>query len=650
MNLIELLIVLLVGLLVLGMPLITFVLAIIAFTRSKEITKLSIRVASLESQLRSGTQLHEGKLATIDRDVSSLPNDSPVLAATAMPQTPWSESAITGSLTPNAVATPLATATASREGNSRTDESSGAEPIGWETFVGQKAFGWTAVLLFVLSAAFFLRYAFQNNWIGPVGRVAIGELVGITLAGAGVYYFRKGLIRFSSMMTAAGIVVLYLSTYSAFGFYQLLPQTHAGAFLAILIFESMLAAVIYRSVAVALAAVIGGLLTPILLSSAHDTYWSFFTYLAILNFGVVIASLYRRWPAVASVSLLGSQWLYWMWYASQYHPEKFIWAIGFQVVLFLLYLIHGVCKTRAGKEPMDREELVRFAVNALFAVASFHILLREDHRVWLGTVALAMAAIYAGAARLALKSPSGDQRLLLTSLALALGFIAWALPLQANTGWDALLRWIALGWAVIGLALWLFGLRISSLALRVMAAVFVVLAACRLLINDLPFYVREPFIPVLNDFALPAVLTAVCILYGVVSTRKRMQQLSKEEQALVGWTGVLGVMLLWIVLSFDCYGYFVSQSLFGGEIDVWRWRGQLALTVFWAFFATILLVIGFRMDRSKIRWLAIALYVTTVIKLFLFDMANVQQIYRILAFFVLAVVLGLVARAYQRFK
>jgi hypothetical protein len=32
------------------------------------------------------------------------------------------------------------------------------------------------------------------------------------------------------------------------------------------------------------------------------------------------------------------------------------------------------------------------------------------------------------------------------------------------------------------------------------------------------------------------------------------------------------------------------------------------------------------------------------------DMANVQQLYRILAFFVLAVVLGLVARTYQRFR
>lgn len=620
----------LIGLVVLGLPLITFVMAIIAFTRSKEITKLASRVAALELLLRNhGNGSTSSDFPTLEREVS-FAREASVARESSMAPEP----------------TPVLTAALAPPDSPRETE----EPIGWETFVGQKAFGWMAVLLFVLSAAFFLRYAFQNNWIGPVGRVTIGEILGLALAGSGVHYFRKGMVRFSSMMTSAGIVVLYLSTYSAFGFYQLLPQTHAGVFLAILVFESMLAAVIYRSAAVAVAAVIGGLLTPILLSSAHDTYWSFFTYLAVLNLGVVTASLYRRWPVVASVALLGTQWLYWMWYGSQYHPEKFGWAIGFQVVIFAIYLIHGIWKSRRESKPMDREELVRFVVNGLFAIAGFHALLREDHREWLGALALTMATVYAGSARLALSSRSRDPRLLLTSLAMSLGFIAWAIPLQANTGWYAMARWVAVGWGVIGLALWRFGLRISSQALRVMAGVFIVAAIGRLLIYNLPFYVREPFIPVFNEIALPSVITAICILYGVVSAQSYLGRLENREQMIVGWVGVAGVVLLWIVLSFDCYGYFVTQSLYGGDIEVWRWRGQLALTVFWACYATALLILGFRMSRARLRWLAIVIYSITVSKLFLFDMANVQQIYRILAFFVLAVVLGLVARAYQRFK
>ncbi len=662
MNAIEILFVFVIGLLVLLGPIVTLVLAIIAYTRSGQVKELAARVSRLESRL-AGVQSPTSTVGPVSNAVTSPSTDrvnvTPVLVAQVLADPPAasldttklagtsSTPAIQQGLAPSSSADSAAVVTPIGQSEGRPEAS---EPEGWEAFVGQKAFGWMAVVLFVFSAAFFLRYAFQNNWIGPVGRVMIGELTGLAMAAAGVVYHRQGLKRFSSMLTAAGIVVLYLATWSAFGFYQLLPQSHAGVFLALLVFESMLVAVIYRSVAIAIAAVIGGLLTPILLASPHDTYWSLFSYLAILNLGVVAASLYRRWPLVASLALGGTQALFWGWYASQYHPEKFVWAIGFQGLIFALYLVHGVIKSSRGDQRIDIEELVRYVVNGLLGFTAFWILLRDDYCVWLGVMALALAALYAWAAKQALASKAKDPRLLLASLALALGFIAWALPLQANTTWYALARWVAMGWAIIGLALWRFGVRIQSPALRVMASVFGVMAVLRVLTYDLVVDPRELFIPVFNEVALPALIVAVCILYAVVSAGRMLERFTRLEQTLIGVGGVVGVVLVWLVLSLECYGYLVSRSLLDDQIELWRWRGQLALTVFWSAFATVLLVLGFRLQRARLRWLAIILYAITVCKLFMFDMANVQQLYRILGFFVLAVVLGLVARAYQRFR
>jgi len=67
-------------------------------------------------------------------------------------------------------------------------------------------------------------------------------------------------------------------------------------------------------------------------------------------------------------------------------------------------------------------------------------------------------------------------------------------------------------------------------------------------------------------------------------------------------------------------------------------------------FAILLMLAGFRFQRARLRWFSMVLFGVTVIKLFAVDMANVQQIYRIVAFFILAVVLGVVARTYQRFR
>ena len=53
-------------------------------------------------------------------------------------------------------------------------------------------------MLLIFAATFFLRYAYQNNWIGPIGRVAIATLVGAGLLVAGQRYLRRGWRRSSA--------------------------------------------------------------------------------------------------------------------------------------------------------------------------------------------------------------------------------------------------------------------------------------------------------------------------------------------------------------------------------------------------------------------------------------------------------------------
>ena len=617
----ELLIVLVIGAVIVAGPLVALILSIVAFRRSRRIYELARRVTKLEARLRARPEQATTSTQTavaVESQQSELVAEEPLLTL---------ERDIDQSDLP----------TSSRDETSR-------EPFGWETFIGQKAFGWMAVLLFVFTAAFFLRYAYQNDWIGPVGRVAIGELAGAALLGLGWSYFRKGWTRFSNMLTGTGIVVLYLATYSAFGFYRLLPQQHAGVFLAVLVIESMVAAVGYRSSVVALVAVIGGLLTPVLLQTDHDSYSSLFMYLDVLNAGVVIALLMRSWSVVGSVAYVGTQWLFWLWYDGNYHPEKFAWALGFQAVLCGLYLAHTVIGSLINSRQADWEELARFVLNAVMGFVALHVLTQDDYSLWQGSAAIGFATLYAVVARATLAWRPNDNRLLLTSLAVSIGFLAWAFPIQADA------RWVSLGWAAMGAALWWFGLRVSAPPLRIMAGVLGTLSVTRLLMLDLPLDTRDPFVPIFNLVALPSLGVAACILASVVLADPFLKRLRSPERWLIAVAGVTGVLLLWLILSFECYGYFDAQAIGSEDFAVWEWRGQLALTVMWTVYATALLVLGFRLSRARLRWLAMALYGVSVVKLFVVDMANVQQLYRILAFFVLAVVLGLVARTYQRFK
>jgi uncharacterized membrane protein len=233
--------------------------------------------------------------------------------------------------------------------------------------------------------------------------------------------------------------------------------------------------------------------------------------------------------------------------------------------------------------------------------------------------------------------------LVLLLLAISMGHVAMALPIEADA------RFVALGWAAQGAALWWFGLRVRAWPLRMMAAVLAVLAAGRVVFQDTPYFIRNPFVPVFNAYAFPSLGVGACVLGSVVSGRRFGTRLPEARCGLLSAASVVGVVLVWWVLSVDTYSFFVSRgALPEADMTRWQWAGQMALSALWAVFASVLLALGFRLGRPQLRWMALVLYAVTVAKVFVVDMGQLREFYRILAFFILAVLLGAAAWAYQR--
>ncbi len=312
----------LLGLLLAALPIVLVVLVVVAFVRSRRIVELVDQVGRLERRLRR----LEGRY---EPPVEMPPEAIPVAPADHVKRPP----------APREPPAP-------RLPSPRRETTSEAAEVEW--WIGRRL-GWLAVIVFIFAAAFFLKYAFDNNWIGELGRVAIGLVIGAGLCVAGLRQHRKRSRILSEIFTAAGIVVLYLSTWAAFGFYSLVTRQEGGVFLAVLMALAALLSVAYDSPAVALLALAGGLLTPLLLASEHDQYVSLFLYLSVLAAAAVgLAWLRPRWPALRTVALLGVQGLYWAWFTGNYHPEKQAAALVFQIVLFGLFLASGLLAARGG--------------------------------------------------------------------------------------------------------------------------------------------------------------------------------------------------------------------------------------------------------------------------------------------------------------
>ena len=509
-----------------------------------------------------------------------------------------------------------------------------------ESLIGRRGVGWVAIVLILFATAFFMKYAFENRWIGELGRVTIGIAFGIGMSLAGFRYRQRGWRIFSQILTAGGIVLLYLSTYAAFGYYHLVGQKTAFAFLAILIAEAAAISLLYNAPAIAIMALIGGLLTPVLLHSDRDQYRQFFAYLVVLDAGAL--ALLKHWRGLSSIAYYGTQLLFWLWYDANYHHQKRGAVLIFQTAIFLLFLLAHLARELLRRESATLEDALLLLANPFVFFATAYHLLNPTHHDWMGAVAILMALLYAGIAKILLSRGMKSRREILLLIAVALTFVTIAIPIQLRS------NWITIAWAVEGVAILWAGLEIQSVRLRAHAFALFALAFFKFLLWDTPYGYRPAFTPVFNRYFLSSLAVIGCYVAAVYLFERR--KLANERVAKLV-IALLAAFSFWLLISIETQTYFAGRALAekaSEDAANQRWLGQMALSVLWAAYAAALAAFGFVRRVAAIRWAALGLFALTIVKAMLVDIAQLQKLYRVIVFAVLGILLLLVAWGYNR--
>ena len=512
-----------------------------------------------------------------------------------------------------------------------------------ESIIGRRWVGWAAIALILFAAAFFLKYAFDNRWIGELGRVSIGIAAGLTLTILGFRYHLRGWRVFSQILSAGGVVLLYLSAYAAFGYYHLVPQKVAFVFLVIIVAEAAGLALLYNAPAIAVMALIGGFLTPLLLHTDQDQYVSLFGYIIVLDLGAL--ALLKRWRGLSAVAFVGTHLLFWIWYADRYHPQKLGAVMVFHIIVFLMFLIAHVVRQFLRPQHITLEHLSLILSNPFVFFATAYHILDPYYHDWMGAFAIGMAVLYAATAKLILDRPGSGRNEVLALIGVALTFVTIAIPIQLTS------NWITIAWAVEALAMLWAGIETKTKRLQVVAWLLFVLAIGKLIFFDTPYGTRPPFTPVFNRYFLSSLAVIACVFAAAWLYERTSEEKAPFVAQLKLVAGLMGVVLLWIVMSIETQTYFTSRVVsltLLEDVTQERWLGQMALSVLWATYAAVLATIGFMRRSAGLRWAALVLFAVTIIKAMLVDIAYLQQIYRIIVFFVLGILLLLVAWGYHK--
>lgn len=423
---------------------------------------------------------------------------------------------------------------------------------GLEFLMGGKAAAFAGIAILVMGIVFLVGYAIQHAWIGPGMRIVLGLLCGGVLVGVGHVVQRKDekLLLFARVLTGGGSALFYFSVFAAYGVYHLIGAIAAGCGL----FASALAvfglAMAYRSQAVGVLGVLGAFITPLLIGGDLDAGIFPLVYVAVINVPVLLLGVRRKWQVLYNLAFVFTVihflvWLDWI-------GDGELWTgLGFAVLFFAEYAALGLLKLRSEQQVTGRMmDMIRLVLASLLLLGAVYWLLDDAGKnQWVGSVFLILALVHVALARFAFKVLTRFNGEILAFLAGGLAFATLALPAQLDG------EWVSLGWAIEGVVVAWFALRVQSRALQAGAFLLGLIGLMKALLFDVALYRVSPDLFLNARFAVGMLSAGLLGVQGWIAGRfPPDDETTSNWQDAMWWAGVLGALLVFFADAFWALG------------------------------------------------------------------------------------------------
>ena len=320
-----------------------------------------------------------------------------------------------------------------------------------EKFIGENLINKIGILILVLGISYFVKYAIDKDWINEPARVGIGVLCGALVMGI-AHKLRKNYAAFSSVIVAGAIAIFYFTIGIAFHDYHLFNQTVAFSIMVIITAFSALISLSYDRIELAVLSLIGGFAVPFMVSTGAGNYVVLFTYIAILNIGILAIASYKKWNLVNILSYIFTVLLFAAWLSKDLNSDKPHYAGGFLFgfLFYFIFILMNIINNIRSKGEFSKTQLTILASNTFLFYAAGMTILTSYHAELKGLFTTALALLNLIYAWFLYKKFELDKKAAYLLIGLTLTFVTLAIPIQFEG------NYITLFWATEAvLLLWL---------------------------------------------------------------------------------------------------------------------------------------------------------------------------------------------------
>ncbi len=493
----------------------------------------------------------------------------------------------------------------------------------FEALIAGSWFNRIGIVAIILGVGYFLREAFRRGWIGPHGRVLTGVALGIGLLLAGERLRGRGYRNYAQSLSGGGIAILYLAFFAAFARYALIGQLPAFALMTMVTATAVLLAARTDALPIAILGLLGGFLTPVMLSTGVDNQTGLFTYIALLDLGVLALAYSKQWRVLNYLAFGATVIMSALWLAEWYEPWKLWRTIFFFTLLFTIFAALAIFHNVIHRRLTRFLDLVLVFANATFYFGTCYWLLEPRYHGTLGLFALLMAAFYFGFGYLVYSRDREDRYLIQTCLGLATIFVTVAAPIQFDQ------YWVTMGWAIEGAVLMWIGVKTPTRVTRVAALTVFAIGIIHWFAVDFVeggYTGLLAFSPIFNKRATSALVLIAAMAVAARLLRAEPEDAKNgEREAFVSALilGANGLAVVWLTADLQDYFRQARARLQAGSPAEMERRlhnnREFTQTLLLSVYGTVAMVFGIVRNLRVLRTGAVLLLGVTALKLLFVD-------------------------------
>lgn len=424
-----------------------------------------------------------------------------------------------------------------------------------EKFIGENLINKIGVLILVLGISYFVKFAIDKNWINEPARAGIGILCGALVMGF-AHKLRKNYAAFSSVLVAGAISIFYFTIGIAFHDYHLFDQTVAFIIMVVITGFSCLISLSYNRKELAVLSLIGGFAVPFMVSTGAGNYAVLFSYIIILDIGILALAYNRKWQIINILSYIFTVLLYGTWLMTreinEVHPH-YLGALIFGFAFYFIFILINIINNLRTKGVFSTIELSILASNTFLFYAAGMVILSHYHPELKGLFTTVLALLNLVYAWFLYKKFGLDKTAVYLLIGLTLTFATLAIPIQFEG------NYITLFWAAEAVLLIWLAQKSGIIAYRFGSVIVHVLMVISLMMDWNNIYSINS---VLNIAINPIFITGA---FAVLSLLAVHRLLKPESQNLVflnlifnpkkyrSYVGILALCLAYFTGMFEVF-------------------------------------------------------------------------------------------------